>query len=103
MAQRFSLNAVLADPDEVQVVGENDVLRKTLVARDLIGFQHLVQMFSDCLVLDVTENEATACYLEIWRALIGYALGLVLNVDVPASASCSRAPPLYGACTDRVS
>ena len=58
MAQRLALNAILVDPDEVQVVGENDVLGKALVAFDLIGFQNLVEVFADRLVLDVTENEA---------------------------------------------
>src|SRR5438874_13235618 len=79
MAQRLALNAVLADPDEVKVVGENDVLRERLVACDLIGFQNLVEMLCDRLVLDITENEAAARDLEIWRALVDHALGFVLN------------------------
>jgi hypothetical protein len=79
VTQRLALNTVLADPDEVKVVSENDVLRERLVACDLIGLQHLVEMLSDRLVLDIAENEAAARDLEIWRALVGHALGFVLN------------------------
>jgi hypothetical protein len=56
MAQRFALNAVLADPDEVEVVGENDVLRKALVASYLVRFQNLVEVFANGLVLNVAQN-----------------------------------------------
>ena len=88
MAQRLTLDAVLADPYEVKVVGKNDVLRESLVARDLIGFQDLVEMFADCLVLDVTENEAAAGDLEIRGALVCHALWFVLNRCSGATLTC---------------
>jgi hypothetical protein len=78
MAQCRTLDAVLVDPDEVKVVGENDVLRKSLVARDLVGFQNLVEVFSDRLIFDVTENQAPAYDLEIRSALVSNALRFVL-------------------------
>ena len=37
VAQCFPLHAVFGDPDKMQVVGENDVLRQRLVFRDLLA------------------------------------------------------------------
>jgi hypothetical protein len=74
VAQRLALDAILVDPDEMQVIGKDDVLRQALVADDLVGFQHLVEIFADGLVLDIAENQSAFCDLEIGSALVGHAL-----------------------------
>jgi len=59
---------------------------KLFVALDLLGFQDLVEILADGLVLDVSENEAALGDLEIGCALVRHALGFVLDAD-PACAS----------------
>ena len=81
MAKRFALDALLVDPDEMQIIGNDDVLRQALVASDLIGFQNVVEIFADTLVLDVSEDETGLGDLEIRGALIDYPLWFMLDSD----------------------
>jgi hypothetical protein len=79
MAQRLALDAIFADPDKMQVVRNDDVLRQALVSDDLIGFQNFVEIFSDGLVLDVAEDQPGLGYLEIGRTLVDDALWFMLD------------------------
>ncbi len=81
MAQRLALDAVLVNPNEMEIVCQNNVLREGLVALYLIGLQNLVEIFPDRLVLDIAENESALIDLEIRRPLCSNALGLMLNVN----------------------
>jgi hypothetical protein len=79
MAQRLALDAIFADPDKMQVVRDDDVLRQALVPGDLSGFQNSVEIFPDGLVLDVAEDQPGLAYLEIRRSLVGDALWFMLD------------------------
>lgn len=81
VAQHLALGPVLADPDEMQIVRDNNVLRQTFVASDLLRFQNRIEIFADCLVLDISENAAALGDLEIGCALSGDALWLMLDDD----------------------
>ena len=90
VAQRLALDAVLVDPDEVEIVGNNDVLREFLVPLDLVGFQHLIEVLAYRLVLDVAEDEALAGDLEVRGSLFGNALGLMVNANALRSVTGDR-------------
>src|SRR4051794_21963085 len=86
MAKNFSLRrSVFVDPCPLQIVGDNDVIRQTSVFVNLIRFQHLVEIFADCFVLDVSENETFLCDFEIRSAFVSDPLRLMLN---GSTASC---------------
>jgi hypothetical protein len=81
VAKRLALDAILVDPDEMQVIGDNDVLRKALIPDDLIGFQNSVEILADGLILDVSENEAALGDLEIGCTLSQHAFRFVVDTD----------------------
>ena len=56
----------------------------------LTGPQNLVEIFTDGLVLDVSEDEGASGDLEIGRALGGHALGFVLDGDTICAAVVNR-------------
>ena len=72
----------------MQVIGQQDVLRQAFVSGDLVGFQNLVEVLADLLVLDIAENHARARDLEVGRALAGEPLGLVLDRDAAGRGGC---------------
>jgi hypothetical protein len=90
VAQRLALHSVLIDPDEMQVVGKNDVLRQALVAGELVGFQNLVEFFADGLVLDVAENEGGFADFEVGRTFSYDALRFVNDADAVLNAIGDR-------------
>ena len=82
VAQPFALRrAKFVDPDEIEVVGQDDVAGEALVFGDLLRLEHLGEVFVDPLVLDIAENEPALTDLEIRRTLVGYPLGLMLDLD----------------------
>ena len=94
MAQRLALNAVLVDPDEVQVVGKDDVLRQGLVASDLVGSQDLIEIFADALILDVSDNEPPFLTLKSGAPLSTTRLGSCwteIPVALASAIACKRA------------
>ncbi|MDQ6868482.1 MAG: hypothetical protein M3178_08780 [Pseudomonadota bacterium] len=61
----------------MQIVGQKDVVRQLLVASDLIGFQNLVEVFANGLVLDVAKDHRRLLDFEIRRAEVAYFFRLV--------------------------
>jgi hypothetical protein len=49
------VDLAVLDPDELQIVGQKDVVRQRLVATDLIGLENLIEVFANGLVLDIAE------------------------------------------------
>jgi len=90
MAERLALDAILVDPNEMEVVGDDDILREGLVAFDLIRLENLIEIFTDCLVLNVAENKRALGDLKIRSPLFGNSLGLVLNRDPAVALACNR-------------
>jgi hypothetical protein len=79
VAQRLALDAILVDPEEMQVIGENDVLRQALVPSDLIGLQDVIKIFPDVFVFNVPKDQSGSGNLEIRSALADYPLWFVLD------------------------
>ena len=52
------IDLAVLEPDELKVVGQQNVLRQLFVASDLIGLQNLIEVLADGLILDVTEDHA---------------------------------------------
>src|SRR6202047_2736747 len=53
------------DPDELQIVGQQNVVRQRLVATDLIGLENLIEVFANGLVLDITEDHRRLHHFEV--------------------------------------
>jgi hypothetical protein len=67
---RFTCNDLpVLQPNKLEVVGHQNVFRELLVASDLIGFENLIEVLADSLVLDVAEDHAVLYGIEIGSTL----------------------------------
>jgi hypothetical protein len=57
--------AIGVNTDELEIVGDDDVVRHRAVFLDLFGLQYLVEVDADVLHLDIAEDHALALDLEI--------------------------------------
>ena len=76
------IDLAVLQPDELEVVGQQNVLRQLLVASDLIGLENLIEVLANGLVLDVTEDHAVFCGLEIGSSLAADFPRLVNDPDL---------------------
>jgi hypothetical protein len=67
------------DADELEIVGDEDIVGQFPVFLDLRCLQHFVEIFADRFHLDITEDHALALDLEIRRALVAFTPAFVLN------------------------
>jgi hypothetical protein len=75
------VDLAVLDPDELQIVGEQDVVRQRLVAGDLIRLENLIEVFADGLVLDIAEDHRRLHNLEIRRARAAHLFCFVDDAD----------------------
>jgi hypothetical protein len=59
---------IVFDPNKPEVVRYDDIAGQFLVAFDLIGFEHLIEIGPDSLHLDIAKDCAIVRYLEVGRA-----------------------------------
>src|ERR1700730_4958366 len=74
------VDLAILEPDEFQIVGQQDVVRQRHIALHLIRPANLIEVFADGLVLDITEDHSRLHDLEI-RAGAAYFFRLVDDVD----------------------
>lgn len=77
--ERF-LELTVLDPDEAQIISDDEIGIEFEVALDLVGFQHGFQIGADLLGFDVAHHHAGARDFVIGRALVLRALRLVLHL-----------------------
>ncbi len=100
--------SLAVNPNPFEIVGEDDIVRETAVALDLIGLEDLVELFLgrvNWLDFNVSKNGALLANLEIRGAFAGLTFRLMLDGHASAreflqQAFQSRASCMLGVLSD---